>query len=328
ALVVAGCGPGVERAPAPTAQPTTPQATDAQAPPRVPAALASTDWRLVEFQSMDDAQGTVRPRDPSLYTMRLNGDGTLAMRLDCNRATGNWSADAGPDGSSGRFEFGLIAATSARCPPPNLDERVTGQAQYVRSYLLRDGRLHLSLMADGGIFVWEPLLDIPFEATPDKAIEAAILRASPTYTRAVVDLEGGTGRGRYVHGRADLNGDGRDEVFVYLLGSFFCGSGGCTLLLLSADDQGGYALVDEFPISRLPLIVAPARSNGWHDLIRPESGGGARASYVRHVFDGSHYVEHERLPADEAPEGTRYLAGELTFERGVALEPGDAPNAH
>jgi hypothetical protein len=38
-----------------------------------------------------------------------------------------------------------------------LDERVTGQAQYVRSFLLKDGRLHLSLMADGGIFVWEPM---------------------------------------------------------------------------------------------------------------------------------------------------------------------------
>jgi len=30
------------------------------------------------------------------------------------------------------------------------------QAPYVRAYLLRNGRLHLSLMADGGILVWEP----------------------------------------------------------------------------------------------------------------------------------------------------------------------------
>ncbi len=40
------------------------------------ASLAGTDWRLVEFQSMDDVTGTVRPEDPSLYTLRLKADGT------------------------------------------------------------------------------------------------------------------------------------------------------------------------------------------------------------------------------------------------------------
>ena len=45
----------------------------------------------------------------------------------------------------------------ASCPPPSLDEQVTKQAPYFRSYLLNEGRLYLSLMADGGIFVWEPV---------------------------------------------------------------------------------------------------------------------------------------------------------------------------
>jgi len=98
----------------------------------------------------------------------LNSDGTVRMRLDCNRATGTWSAQPGADGSSGRFEFGPLAGTRALCPPPRLDEQVTRQAQYVRSFLLKDGRLHLSLMADGGIFVWEPLTETPFETAPDK----------------------------------------------------------------------------------------------------------------------------------------------------------------
>lgn len=30
------------------------------------------------------------------------------------------------------------------------------QLPFVRSYLLRDGQLHLSLMADGGILSWMP----------------------------------------------------------------------------------------------------------------------------------------------------------------------------
>jgi heat shock protein HslJ len=112
----------------------------------------------VEIQSMDDAVGTTRVADPSRYTMRLNADGSVALRLNCNSATGTWSAEAaGSDASSGRFEFGPLAATMALCPPPSLDEQVTKQAPYFRSYLLKEGRLYLSLMADGGIFVWEPM---------------------------------------------------------------------------------------------------------------------------------------------------------------------------
>jgi heat shock protein HslJ len=116
--------------------------------------LAGTQWRLVEFQSMDEAQGTTRPGEGTLYTMWLHGDGTVAMQLNCNRATGSWSAKPARDGTSGRFEFGPLAATRALCPPPSMDESIVAQSAYVRSYLLKDGRLYLSLMADGGIYVW------------------------------------------------------------------------------------------------------------------------------------------------------------------------------
>jgi hypothetical protein len=35
-----------------------------------------------------------------------------------------------------------------------MDESLVAQSGYVRSYLVRDDRLYLSLMADGGIYVW------------------------------------------------------------------------------------------------------------------------------------------------------------------------------
>jgi heat shock protein HslJ len=119
-----------------------------------PSALAGTHWRLVEFQSMDDAQGTTRPGEGTVYTMWLHGDGSVAMQLNCNRATGTWSATPGTDAASGDFEFGPLAATRALCPPPSMDESIVAHSSYVRSYLLKDGRLYLSLMADGGIYVW------------------------------------------------------------------------------------------------------------------------------------------------------------------------------
>jgi len=119
--------------------------------------LAGTRWQLVEFQSMDDAVGTTTADDPSLYIMELMADGRVAMRLNCNRATGNWSAQPGADGTSGTFAFGPLAMTRALCQQPSLDEQIAGQAEYIRGFLLRDGRLYLSLMADAGIYVWEPV---------------------------------------------------------------------------------------------------------------------------------------------------------------------------
>jgi hypothetical protein len=282
--------------------------------------LAGTTWQLVEFQSMDDAIGVLRPKNPAHFTMALSGDGSALLTLDCNSARGAWTAEPGPDGNSGRFALGPLAATAAICSPPDLGEKIVAQAAYVRSWLLKDGRLYLSLMADAGIQVWEPQNGVPFLTTADPELEAAILRTVPFYTRAIVDLAGGTGKGRYVHGRADLNDDGRDEVLVYLLGSIFCGTGGCNLLLFTRG-QAGYTLVNDFPISRLPVIVAPRKTGDWHDLIRRESGGGAPPAYVRHVFDGNQYREQERLPGDAAPEGQHLLTGELSFDRGIPLEP-------
>ena len=108
---------------------------------------------------MDDAIGTVRPEASSLYTMHLHNDGTVALVLNCNRASGTWSAKPSDDGISGSFAFSPLAMTRAHCPPPSMDESISAQSTFIRSYLLKNGRLYLSLMADGGIYVWEPDTD-------------------------------------------------------------------------------------------------------------------------------------------------------------------------
>ena len=153
ALTLSGCGAADDDAALPGAEQSDADgSTEAAA---IPSRLAGTRWQLVEFQSMDDAIGTTRPDDPSVYTMELIGDGRVAMQLNCNRATGTWSAEAGADGASGTFDFGVLAMTRALCSPPSLDQQIARDAEYVTGFLLRDGRLSLSLMADAGIYVWE-----------------------------------------------------------------------------------------------------------------------------------------------------------------------------
>jgi hypothetical protein len=120
-----------------------------------PDPFLGSEWRLLEFQSMDDSIGTLRPDAAQEFTMRLNADGTVNMQLDCNYANGSWSHVPSEAGDSGSFSLGPLVTTRALCRPPNFDERFVRDAEYLRSYLLRDGRLYLSLMADGGIYVWE-----------------------------------------------------------------------------------------------------------------------------------------------------------------------------
>jgi len=117
--------------------------------------LAGTTWRLVEFVSSDDAIGTVRPADPTLYTIALQADGSAALRLHCNRGSGRWSAEP-VDDEGGEFRLGPLAVTRAYCPSPSMGDQIARHAESMRSFLLRDGRLFVNLMADGGTYVWEP----------------------------------------------------------------------------------------------------------------------------------------------------------------------------
>lgn len=294
----------------------------AETPNDTPAgSLAGTNWRLVRFQSMSDAIGEIRPEDPSVYTMMLDAEGSVRMQLNCNQAVGTWSATPASDAISGTFRFGPLATTKALCPPPSMDERVARDTQWVRGFLLRDGMLHLSLMADAGIYSWEP---VPSEVVggelasePDPAIEEALRGTVPDYTGTIV---GNDGWARYVYARVDLNADGRHEVLVLPMGSFFCGTGGCDLYLFT-ESEAGYVLINTFPRTRLPVIASPRKTAGWHDLIRRESGGGMPPVYVRHRFDGTRYGKSARLPAESMPAGIRLFAGDYSYATGFPLPP-------
>ncbi|MEQ8410266.1 MAG: META domain-containing protein [Erythrobacter sp.] len=117
--------------------------------------LAGTSWRLVEMQSMDDAQGTTRADNPDRYTITFAEDSMAYMKLDCNRGRSSYES-ASTGAKQGSLEFGNIASTMAMCPPDSLSEKLGQQLGFVRSYVMRDGRLNMALMADGGILVWEP----------------------------------------------------------------------------------------------------------------------------------------------------------------------------
>jgi para-nitrobenzyl esterase len=111
--------------------------------------LVGPTWQLVSFKGGDGR--TEMPVDRSQFQLVFNGNGTVYARLDCNRGNGSWKS-SGPN----QIEFGPMATTRAMCPPGWLQDHVPGQLANIRSYVIRDGHLFLSLVADGGIFEFEP----------------------------------------------------------------------------------------------------------------------------------------------------------------------------
>ncbi|MDY6998903.1 MAG: META domain-containing protein [Actinomycetota bacterium] len=123
--------------------------------------LDGTSWRLTQMQSMDDAQGTTAVPEGQQYTVefgpREDGVGQAGFQIDCNRGSSTWQATAAESDSSGQLTFGPIAVTLMACPEGSLDQKVSSALGDVRTYLVADGRLHMSLFADGGILTWAPL---------------------------------------------------------------------------------------------------------------------------------------------------------------------------
>jgi len=97
---------------------------------------------------------------------------------------------------------------------------------------------------------------------------------------------------RYSIAWIDLNGDPRPEALVYLRGRYWCGSGGCNLLVIAAD-RGSWRIVTEIGVSRPPVMVLDSRSRGWRDLAVSVSGGGIAPGYqARLSFDGRSYPDN------------------------------------
>ncbi len=122
-------------------------------------------WRLVEFRGGDDTRLT--PDDPAKYTLEFKPDGSVNARIDCNRGHGTWKS-SGPS-----LELGPLALTRMACPPGSLHDRIVKHWSSIRSYVLKDGHLHLSLMADGGIYEFEPSSD----AAPADSVSLMLRRA-------------------------------------------------------------------------------------------------------------------------------------------------------
>lgn len=114
-----------------------------------PTTLPGSTWRLVKLKSSDDM--TYAPEPGAVYSIEFGTDGRVNVVGGCNRGSGRYTVTP-PSG----LTFGPLATTRAMCPPGSLSSRFLGDFEHMRSYVLVGGRLHVSLMADGGIYEFAP----------------------------------------------------------------------------------------------------------------------------------------------------------------------------
>lgn len=155
----------------------------------------------------------------------------------------------------------------------------------------------LLVISLSSFFVVTALADTPPAAAPNPAAIPAPVSAN-SLEGFLRHLDGGKPdkQVRYVSAYEDLNGDGKPEAIVVMVSNGWCGSGGCTMFVLTLND-GAWTEVSRTTITRAPISVLPGVANGWHNLGVWVQGGGIQPGYeARLSFDGKSYPLNPTVP--------------------------------
>ncbi|AJR03758.1 hypothetical protein [Siansivirga zeaxanthinifaciens] len=105
----------------------------------------------------------------------------------------------------------------------------------------------------------------------------------------------------------DLNNDGQKEVIINFMTPYFCGSGGCSMVLLSSDLKP----ITKFTVTRTPLYAENAMKNGWKVILTRSQG-----ELKELVYNGSTYPSNpsmvKKAPYD-APSGEAEIMFDENF---------------
>jgi hypothetical protein len=110
---------------------------------------------------------------------------------------------------------------------------------------------------------------------------------------------------RYSSAFVDLKDDGTKEVIVYLSGRAWCGTGGCTMLILSPEGTS-YRVVTKTTVTRLPIRVLDTKSNGWHDISVV-----ARINGIEPLYETMLPFDAETYPSNPSMSPARRLDGKV-----------------
>jgi len=112
---------------------------------------------------------------------------------------------------------------------------------------------------------------------------------------------------KFQYAAIDLNGDGKDEYFIRFMSPYFCGTGGCSMVLIDHESN----VITEFSVMEPPLWVEKQKVNGW-DTILIKSGGELKALTYNNGSYPSNPSVVEKAPYDAAS-GNAYIMFDENF---------------
>jgi len=134
-------------------------------------------------------------------------------------------------------------------------------------------------------------------------------------------------RTRYYYNYVDLNSDGKNEIFVVVMGPYTSGSGGSSALIV-------YPIGDElhvnqqFSLVRTPVVISDTVTNGAKEIIALRSGGGVESSYVTLTCSDGYYTnvsDGKEIDNLDNITGTAIIANDIVedLDDGVVLTLGN-----
>ncbi|MGA9270356.1 MAG: hypothetical protein WBV45_07020 [Lutimonas sp.] len=114
---------------------------------------------------------------------------------------------------------------------------------------------------------------------------------------------------RFQFYEVDLNDDGNKEIFVRFMGPYFCGTGGCTFLLLDKYAE----IITRFTVTRAPIFIEQRKRNGWSLLLVKDS-----AVFKELVYENGSYPNNPSV-LPKAPYDAPSGHAEVMFDENFAL---------
>lgn len=108
----------------------------------------------------------------------------------------------------------------------------------------------------------------------------------------------------------NVNEDPKKEIFVGLTGPYFCGSGGCTMLLLSPEGE----LISKFTVVEYPISVANTSTKGWKDLILHSNGQDHLMKFNGKIYPANPSTQAIDHNADQQIAAKGLAATDQTFD--------------
>ena len=118
-----------------------------------------------------------------------------------------------------------------------------------------------------------------------------LIKALETY----IEKEGANPKEtKYQIAEIDLNGDKKKDALVLLQDSYWCGTGGCSMLVFT-NKNNNFKLISAISLVREPVIISETKTKNWRDIIVHVSGGGGESKNVALKFNGSTYLTNPSL---------------------------------